>query len=68
VKVFEFTEIQEEPKHNDLEIGMLFMEGKSMISQKSIKKPGDWVTYYEVTGKTGNLVEYKPVSVKLEGV
>jgi hypothetical protein len=67
MKLLEFINIVEEPPHDKLEIGMLFMEGKSMISQKTSKKVGDWVTYYEVTDKTGRLIGYKPVSVKLEG-
>lgn len=67
MKMVDFHNIIEDPPHDKLEIGMLFMEGKSMIVQKIAKRVGDWVTYYEVTGKTGKIVEYRPVSVKLEG-
>ena len=67
MKMLEFINIVEEPIQNDLEVGMLFMEGRSLIAQKTSKKVGDWVTYYEVTEKTGNRIQYKPVSVKIEG-
>jgi hypothetical protein len=67
MKLLEFINIVEEPDHDKLKEGVLFMDGKSMISQKTSKKVGDWVTYYKVTGKKGRLIEYEPVSVKLEG-
>ena len=67
MRLIEFINIVEEPPHNELEVGMLFMEGRSLIAQKTSKKVGDWVTYYEVTEKAGNRIQYKPVSVKIEG-
>jgi hypothetical protein len=53
--------IEEEKEMNKLNVGDYFLYGKSIITQRENKKPGQPITYYEIIRKSHNNIEYAPI-------
>lgn len=56
-------EIEDERDMSELELGDFFLYGKSVITQKQSKAPGQEISYYQVIGKNedGSSIEYAPI-------
>jgi hypothetical protein len=64
MKLVEFQkmkEIENEEDMSELKPGDFFLYGRSVISQKQNKIPGQEISYYQVVNKKGTSVEYAPV-------
>lgn len=69
-----YAEFQRIPEIEDVEeinnkrfnVGDLFLEGKSVISQKNSKEPGDIVTVYQITEMDGVSCKYFPKYLKIK--
>lgn len=54
-------EIENEEDMSEMKLGDYFLYGRSVVSQKQNKTPGQEICYYQVVGKNGRSVEYTPV-------
>jgi len=60
-------EIEEEKDMDKLDVGDIFLYGRSVIAQKANKEIGESISYYKVIAKTVNGVEYTPIFDYMEG-